>query len=32
MTHADPCATCTLRDHYCCDPWESPQDHQGGDA
>lgn len=27
--HPDPCATCRIRDHWCCDPWENPQDHQG---
>lgn len=27
----DPCATCTLRDQHCCDPWETPQDHEGDD-
>ena len=31
MTNPDPCATCTLRDHYCCDPWETPNDHEGDD-
>ena len=28
----DPCATCRIRDHYCCDPWETPQDHEEGEA
>ena len=27
--YVDPCATCRIRDHYCCDPWETPQDHEG---
>ena len=31
MPHTDPCATCTLRDQWCCDPWENPQDHEGDD-
>ena len=31
MTTPDPCSTCTLRDHYCCDPWETPNDHEGDD-
>lgn len=28
----DPCATCTLRDQDCCDPWETPNDHEGDEA
>ena len=27
----DPCATCRIRDQWCCDPWETPTDHQGDD-
>lgn len=23
-----PCDTCRIRDQYCCDPWETPQDHE----
>ena len=29
MPDPDPCATCALRDHYCCDPWETPDEHEG---
>ena len=29
VTDPDPCATCRIRDHWCCDPWENPQDHEG---
>lgn len=29
MPYVDPCATCRIRDHWCCDPWETPQDHEG---
>lgn len=28
MTNPDPCSTCRLRDHYCCDPWENHFDHE----
>ena len=28
MPYVDPCATCRIRDHWCCDPWENPQDHE----
>ena len=31
MPYPDPCATCRIRDHWCCDPWENPQDHEGDD-
>ena len=31
MPYIDPCATCRIRDQWCCDPWENPQDHQGDD-
>ena len=27
--YTDPCATCRIRDEWCCDPWENPQDHEG---
>lgn len=27
--YTDPCATCTLRDQHCCDPWENHFDHEG---
>lgn len=29
LSDPDPCATCRIRDHWCCDPWENPQDHEG---
>ena len=32
MPYVDPCATCRIRDHYCCDPWENHFDHQGDEA
>lgn len=22
------CDECSIRDHWCCDPWENPQDHE----
>ena len=25
----DDCRTCRIRDQHCCDPWETPQDHEG---
>ncbi|WJZ04828.1 hypothetical protein CFREN_04250 [Corynebacterium freneyi] len=28
---ADPCSTCRLRDEWCCDPWETPNDHEGNE-
>lgn len=28
MTTPDPCATCRIRDHYCCDPWETRDEHE----
>ena len=31
MTTPDPCATCRIRDHWCCDPWENHFDHEGDD-
>ena len=31
MPHTDPCATCRIRDHWCCDPWENHFDHEGDD-
>ena len=31
MPDPDPCATCTLRDQWCCDPWENHFDHEGED-
>ena len=31
MPHADPCATCRIRDHWCCDPWETRDEHEGDD-
>ena len=27
--YTDPCATCRIRDHWCCDPWENHFDHEG---
>lgn len=32
MTDPDPCATCHIRDHYCCDPWETRDEHEGDEA
>ncbi|QDF20214.1 hypothetical protein SEA_BRAN_54 [Corynebacterium phage Bran] len=29
ITPPDPCDTCTLRDHWCCDPWENRDEHEG---
>lgn len=29
MPYVDPCATCRIRDHWCCDPWENHFDHEG---
>lgn len=26
--YTDPCATCTLRDQWCCDPWETRDEHE----
>ena len=31
MPYVDPCATCRIRDHWCCDPWENHFDHEGDD-
>ena len=28
----DDCRTCTLRDHWCCDPWETQDEHEEGDT
>ena len=28
MPYVDPCATCRIRDHWCCDPWENHFDHE----
>ena len=28
LTGYDPCAKCTIRDWWCCDPWENHFDHQ----
>ena len=27
--YTDPCSTCRIRDHWCCDPWENHFDHEG---
>lgn len=27
--YVDPCTTCRIRDHWCCDPWENHFDHEG---
>ena len=27
--YTDPCATCRIRDHWCCDPWETRDEHEG---
>lgn len=31
MSQPDPCATCRIRDHWCCDPWETRDEHEGDD-
>ena len=28
VAHVDPCATCRIRDHWCCDPWETRDEHE----
>lgn len=28
MTYFDPCATCHIRDEWCCDPWETRDEHE----
>ena len=30
--YVDPCATCRIRDHWCCDPWETRDEHEGDEA
>ena len=27
--YTDPCATCRIRDEWCCDPWETRDEHEG---
>ena len=29
VPYTDPCATCRIRDEWCCDPWETRDEHEG---
>ena len=30
--YVDPCAMCRIRDHWCCDPRETRDEHEGDEA